>query len=122
VRGVAELVGAFVGDDFEVVETIDPAIELWPIDPKDGIPLHFLPRESRMTNVMRYWPSPESGSGTRAALRVGLGVPTFDFGFFRHALVGAAVADAFDDDLAGTVTGWLSGVRVRTSTKASFLG
>src|SRR5436305_8629556 len=40
-RGVTEFVGPFVGDEFEVVEAIDAAIEFRAIDPEDGVALDF---------------------------------------------------------------------------------
>ena len=47
VRRVAELVSALVGDDFQVVEAIDPAVELRSVDPEDRVALHLLLRRNR---------------------------------------------------------------------------
>src|SRR5438105_4021349 len=40
--GITDLVAAFIGDNFEIIEPIDSAIKLRPVDPEDGIALDLL--------------------------------------------------------------------------------
>src|SRR5690242_8056241 len=76
VSGVADLVGAFIGDKFEVVEAINPAIELRSVHPKHGIALDLF--AGRIAGEKRNAILAFGGNWVaegQAALSIGFGVP-----------------------------------------------
>ena len=102
VSGFARLVGAFVGDDLDLVEAMNAAVEFRAHDPHQGVALHLLApgvlgheRDAILPGADRRETELEPAVG------VGRGVPPFDLVLVDLSISRTAVFDPGHDDLAG---------------------
>jgi len=98
---LAYLVRPLVGDDLQVVETVDPPVELRAGGPEDRVAEHFLaPRVLGLEGDAELPLAGNRITQLQPPVRVRLGLPAFDNLFTDIAVIRPAVADAIDDHLA----------------------
>src|SRR6266571_3053868 len=85
VSSVADFITAFVGDDFEVVKAVNPAVELRTVDPEHCVALDLflggIAGEERNA-ILAF--SRNRVAERQSTLCISLGLPAFHLGFLRY--------------------------------------